>query len=323
MTDSMVNEPMQRRDVLNRLLGAVAGSCALGLAPRQARATELVTALAGSSICLAPPPAPAGAHLPVNRLVYEGTHILAYGALTGIAKHYRGPLPLVIHGGGCDNAVLAVSQMTADVGGICCRASGPGFEQFRALTVARDIKVMVVHPTNPLADLPFDAIRAIGTGQVVRWSDLRRPGLPTLPGLVALVVRLHCPDHDEPVRGFFIGPHGKWSPRLLTVSDEQQLVDTVAHFPGGIAMASWVFAKPLVERGRLKMLSIDGAYPTPHSIRRGQYRLTAPLDMIYLNWRPELMAPLFDFIYSPQGRHVVGRRLLPVTAREARYPPVA
>jgi phosphate transport system substrate-binding protein len=298
---------MNRRRFLDTLLGAAAGA----MVPR-AVAAEVFWPPPGS-ICHTP--APPAVDLVTatsgDALVYEGSHILAYGAMRGIANAC--PQPLTVRGGGCDNALLAVRQSSADLGGLCCPVAGSPAEGLKSLVVARDIKAVVVHPGNPVGELDMEALHGIASGRIARWSQVGGADAP-----IALVVRRHCPDYHEPVGALLLRPHRTWSPRTLFVDDELPLVDTVAAFPAAIGLASWVFAKPLVEAGKLKLVSVDGVLPSLDSVQSGRYRLTAPLSVIYSEWKPA-MAPLFDFIFTPAGRAIVAQRLVPVSAKEAGY----
>lgn len=248
-----------------------------------------------------------------DQLVFEGTHILAYGALRQIARAYRGPTPLMVRGGGCDNAVMGVRQGSAHLGGMCCPPRGPRLEGFASLVVAADIKVVVAHPTVDVADLATESLRAIADGSVVDWQSVGGA-----PGPIALVMREHCWDYAEPVRTLLLPERPAWSPRALLVTSDQNVVDSVARFPRALGVASWVFAKPLVQAGKLKLLSVDGVLPSVDAVQLGKYALVAPLSLIFAEWRPD-MTPFFDFLYSRQGRAIIAERLLPVSAEEAGY----
>lgn len=265
-------------------------------------------------ICRAPFAAmPASTRARGAGLVYEGSYILTYGAFREIANRYRGPVPLAVHGGGCDNAILGVRQGAADLGGMCCPVAGSRGEGLPSLIIAHDIKVVVAHPDVPIADISRGALKAVAAGRLSRWRELGGGDEP-----IALVVREHCEDYAEPVRTALIERGRSWSPRALFVDTDDQLVDAVARFPRAIGVGSWVFAKPLAEAGRLKVLSLDGIAPSRDTVRSGAYGLTSPLSLIFRAWRPE-MGHLFDYVYGPEGRAIISQRLVPVSAEEAGY----
>lgn len=96
-------------------------------------------------------------------------------------------------------------------------------------------------------------------------------------------------------------------------------MDTVSRFAGGLGIVSWVFAKPLVESGRLRVLALDGMSPEEGIRRRRGYPLEGPLVLTYRKWEQARMAPFLDFLYGPDGEKIVGRSLIPIAAREAGY----
>lgn len=245
-------------------------------------------------------------------LRYEGTHILTHGALREIAAAYRGPVPFVVHGGGCDDGISVVRKGTAELGGLCCPVEGSRAEGLRSVLVARDIKVAVVHPDNPLRDVSFAGLRHVAAGHAMRWRDIGGPDRA-----IALVLREHCPDYREPARGMLL-ENRPWPRHALFVKTDKEIVDTVARFPGALGIVSWVFAKRLAEAGALRVLEIDGVPPTAPSVQAGRYPLHGPLNIVFNAWRPS-MAPLFEFLYGPEGRAIIAKSLIPVERSEAGY----
>lgn len=81
-------------------------------------------------------------------------------------------------------------------------------------------------------------------------------------------------------------------------------------------MVSRVFARPLVEAGKLRLLALDGRLPQRD---RERYPLTGPLSMIFRRWEAERMTPFFDFLYGKARREIIARDLLTVSREEAGY----
>lgn len=252
-------------------------------------------------------------------LRYQGTHILTYGALRELAGAYRGARGerVWVAGGGCDDGISGVRRGLVELGGLCCPVRGSRAEGLPHLLVARDIKVVIVHPSNPVADLGLDALRAIARGHLKRWREVGGEDRA-----IALVARKHCPEYFEPVRELIVGRTSDWSLRGLFVERDEQITDLVSRFEGAVGIVSWVFAKPLVESGRLKLLAVDGVVPSAAAVRKGRYRLHGPLSLVWREWQPE-MRPWFNFLYGPAGQAIVGRALVPVSAEEAGFRPVS
>lgn len=246
-------------------------------------------------------------------LSYQGTHILAYGALRDLAASFAdsGKGTLAVAGGGCDDGIAGVRRTTTDLGGMCCPIRGSAAKGLRALLVARDLKAVVTHAGNPVSAISTDELKAVARGRIGNWREIGGEDRP-----IAQVVRRHCPDYLEPVRGFLLPRLADWSPHSLFVDTDEQIVDLVSRFRAGLGVVSWVFARPLVAQGRLGLVSVNGSRPDRD---RDRYPIQGPLSVIFAAWEPRRMAPFFDFLYSPKGRAIIARDLLPVSADEAGY----
>lgn len=253
-----------------------------------------------------------------NELRYQGTHILAQGAFRDLASAYRGPAGgrLRVFGGGCDDGITTARRGLADLGGMCCPVKGSRGEDLPWLLVAHDIKAVVVHAANPVRDISMDALRDVARGTLANWKTLGGENRP-----IALVVRKHCPDYFEPVRHLLLRNRPEWSPKGLFVDRDEQITDMVSRYQAGLGLVSWVFAKPLVESGRLKRLTVNGHDATANNTRSGHYPLRGPLSVVFRRWDAARMRPFFDYLYSAEGAAIVARTLVPVSADEANYRP--
>lgn len=306
-----------RRDFL------LASLALLGPASGRAGTQRLdrLDALLAANVCRTRPDEIIPAALPPRapgELRYQGTHILTHGAFRDLASAYRGPgnSRLMVWGGGCDDGITTVRRGSADLGGMCCPVPGSRGEGLPWLLVARDIKVVLAHPANPVNDVDLGALRGIARGRLTRWKAVGGQDRA-----IALVTRKHCPDYFEPVRQLLLDNRPDWTPRGLYVERDEQIVDLVSRYEGGLGLVSWAFAKPLVEAGRLKALRVNGVAPTAAQVRRGAYPLHGPLAVVYRKWDTGLMRPFFDFLYGRQGAAIIARALVPVSAEEADYRP--
>lgn len=253
-----------------------------------------------------------------GELAFQGTHILAFGAMRELAERYAatGGRRLLVNGGGCDDGIVAVRRGAADFGGLCCPVKGSSAEGIPWLPVATDVKAVIVHPDNPLRRIGLDDLRHLATGRIARWSTQGWTDRP-----VVLVIRKHCPDYLEPVRDILLANRPDWSPKGLFVDTDRQIVDLVARFPGAVGIVSWVFVREMAAAGKLKALALDGVTPED-ALREGKaYRLSGPLNIVFRAWQPRVMTPFFDFLYGPAGQAVISQALIPVSAAAAGYRP--
>lgn len=247
-----------------------------------------------------------------GELSYQGTHILAYGALKDIAPVFAATGGrLAVAGGGCDDGVAGVARNVATFGGLCCPVKGSKAAGLPHLVVAHDMKAVVAHGSNLVSAISFAQLKAVARGKILDWRELGGAARP-----IAQVVRRHCPDYVEPVRAALLNNAPEWSGKALFVDTDEQIVNMVSRFEAGLGVVSWVFARPLVESGKLRLLALDGQRPDGD---RARYPLTGPLSLIFRRWDTARMTPFFDFLYGRQGLEIVARDLIPVAREQAGY----
>lgn len=245
-------------------------------------------------------------------LSYQGTHILALGAMKDLATAFvAGGGRLAVAGGGCDDGIAGVKRNLSDFGGMCCPVKGSAAEGLPHLVVAQDMKAVVAHPANNVAGLSLSQLKQVARGRILDWRELGGEPKP-----IAQVVRRHCPDYVEPVRAALLDNRPDWSGKALFVDTDEQIVDLVSRFPAGLGVVSWVFARPLVESGKLRLLALNGLRPDRDRLR---YPLTGPLSLIFRAWEAERMTPFFDFLYGEKARAIIARDLIPVSREQAGY----
>lgn len=308
-------------------LAAVLIPAALGLGGslRTSRAGQdpaaIDTLLAGSVCSSAPDDDPGRVELrrvavaDPQALRYQGTHILTYGAMRELAERFNAgaTAPLRVVGGGCDDALRAVSRDEAHLGGLCCAAVSTPARGWTHLRIAWDLKAVITHPSVPLADISLARLKAIATGGTRNWAELGAPRRP-----IALVLRQHCPDFREPVRQALLGHDnpGNWPTHPIFVDRDEQIVQTVARFEGAIGIVSLVFARPEIAAGRVRLLTLDHVRPDPAARLAQRYPLLGPLDLVMKRPSPGL-APFLRFAASPAGRAVLAREFIPVPLESA------
>lgn len=219
---------------------------------------------------------------------------------------------IMVYGGGCDDGVLAVQAGRAHIGNLCCPIEGSPASEMNWLPVGLDIKVVVAHPDNPVTNISMGALRDIARGSIRNWKRLGGSDRP-----IALVVHDHCPSYYEPVRTLLLDGAAPWSGHRLSATTDEDHLRQVARFPSSIGINSWILAEPLVRRGELKILHVEGSPPTVEAAENGDYPLTGPFNMIFSQWNEDGMGHFFDFLYSPQGQAIIRRKAVPISKGEA------
>jgi phosphate transport system substrate-binding protein len=84
----------------------------------------------------------------------------------------RPGLPIHVQGGGSTAGVQAAISGAAQIGMSSRPLTAEEARQSTAITVARDGIAIVVHPSNPVGDLPLEQLRRIYDGETRSWDSL-------------------------------------------------------------------------------------------------------------------------------------------------------
>jgi phosphate transport system substrate-binding protein len=161
--------------------------------------------------------------------------------------------------------------------------------------VAMDGIVLVVHPSNPIANLTIEQIRGIYTGKIRSWKELGGPDRPivvisrdTNSGTYEAFETLVMNKEKLSDKVEYVGSNGAIRQRVMTTE-------------GAIGYVGLAFTEGV------KALTANGIEATPESVTDKTYPISRPLYM-YTNGRPKKGTPLFDFVglaATPEGKRIV------------------
>ncbi len=161
--------------------------------------------------------------------------------------------------------------------------------------VAMDGIVLIVHPSNPIANMSIEQIRDIYNGKIKNWKELGGPDRPivvisrdtnsgTYEAFETLVM------NREKLAGNveYVGSNGAIRQRVLSTE-------------GALGYVGLAFTEGV------KVLTANGIEATPETVLDGTYPIARPLYM-YTNGRPKKGTPLFGFVElatTPEGKKIV------------------
>ena len=247
-------------------------------------------------------------------LTFTGSRLMKLGFLDTVAEHYgrhTGSRVRII-GGGCDDGLIASRQGKSHFGELCCPVPGSPAAGMRWLPVAKDIKVVLTSPDNPVQSISLANLRKVMSGEIRNWRELGGIDRP-----IVLIVHNHCPRYLEPVRTKVLDSGKSWSKYAMRSNTDFDHLRQLARFPFSLGISSWILAKPYVKQGQLKALNVDGATPSVASVLQGNYPLTGPLNLIFALWMDDLMRPFLDFLYSEESQSVIAKNAAPVSGVQA------
>ena len=171
-----------------------------------------------------------------------------------------------VQGGGSTAGLQAVRSDIADIG-MCSRVLKPDETQFEAVVIARDGLAVIVHPSNPVANLTREQIRRLFSGEVTNWRDVGGERI---------------------------------SRKALTQESNGAVKELVRSDPAAVGYMSLGLVGTEV-----KAVSVDGVPPTSENAATGRYPLIRPF-LFVTRGRPSPRAQAFiDFVLSPQGQQML------------------
>lgn len=236
-------------------------------------------------------------------LRWVGCGISKKAYMVALAKAYekKTGIRIDLEGGGATRGIREVAAATADIGGSCRRRIFDAGDE-RGVTqvpVAWDALVVIVNKNNPVQNISRDDLRRVYLGQVSNWRELGGADAP-----IQLLAR----------KGKISGV-GRTTRKLLFNNYDQEfaakqvfpstgpLEQAVIAGPSAIAISGISSAK----KRDVKILELDGKYPSYENVQSGNYLLYRPLYLVYSEASPNA-SQIKDFIKfadSETGRDVI------------------
>ncbi len=161
--------------------------------------------------------------------------------------------------------------------------------------VAMDGIAVVVHPSNPLANLTIEQIRDIYSGKIKNWKDLGGPNLP--------IVGISRDTNSGTYESFetLVLKGAKIAGNVEYVGSNGAIRQRVLSTPAAVGYVGLAFIEGV------KALKVNGIEVTPETVTSKKYPVARPLYM-YTNGRPKQATPLCDFINlsaTPEGKKII------------------
>ncbi len=238
-----------------------------------------------------------------STLRWVGCGISKKAYVSELAKAYekRTGVKIDIQGGGATRGVRDVAGVTADIGG-SCRNRIWGHAEEKGVTmvpVAWDALAVIVHKDNPVEDITLEDLRRVYLGEIKNWKELGGSDRPILlyardgkiSGVGRTIRKLLFADYEQEFAASEIFPS--------TGPLEKQLVSE----PDAIAMTGISSAR----KRDVKILKLEGKYPTYENVKNGEYLLYRPLYLVYNENNPnvEKIKDFIKFADSEEGQDVI------------------
>ena len=163
----------------------------------------------------------------------------------------------------------------------------------RGKLVAQDALAVVVHPSNPVANLGPRQVRELFTGFVLDWETFGGSGevMPLTREKGSAARRIF----EAEIMG-----DSAITPAAIVLPSSRAMVDYVSLHPGAIG---YVAAARL--NGEVKTLAIEGILPSPRTVADGSYPLVIPAYAVPITGEG---GKLVEFLTGRVGKRILSSR---------------
>ncbi len=239
-----------------------------------------------------------------NKIVVDGSTTVGPIA-KAFAEYYMGSHPdvnITVSESGSGNGAKSLINAACDVATMSrpmknseMKAAQDGGILPIETIVAMDGIALVVHPSNPTANLTIEQIRAIYTGKIKNWKELGGPdqvivviSRDTNSGTYETFETLVMNKEKIGEKTEYVGSNGAIRQRVLST-------------PAAIGYVGLAFIEGV------KAVTVNGIDVSAETVTSKKYPVSRPLYM-YTNGRPKAGTPLFDFVNlsgTPEGKKII------------------
>jgi phosphate transport system substrate-binding protein len=240
--------------------------------------------------------------LAADYLTGSGCSVSNVGYLTELAKDYerRRGVKVFVRGGGSVVGIEDLRSGKVDFAAACRAKEAGDPEDVEFVQVAWDVLVFIVHKTNPVGNITLDAVRAIYSGNVTNWKQLKGIDAPIktyisrpkkgLSGVEASTRKMVLNGKD-PVT----------SPHIYSVASTGIVEQMVEDTPEGFATTGYTSAR----KRNVKMLKVGGVAPTHKNIIGLRYPMKRPLFILVPRSPKPEVKKFVDYVLGKEGQEFI------------------
>ena len=199
---------------------------------------------------------------------------------------------------GSGAGITAVQEGTCDIG-LSSRAlkdeeKAAGLKE---TVLAYDGIAIIVHPDNPVSDLPLEQIAKLYTGEITNWKDVG--GNDAQVVLIGREAASGTRDGFESITG--TKDKCQYRQELTSTGD---VITAVSQNPDAIGYASLASIKDSV-----KALNVDGVTPGEDTVKDGSYKVQRPFVLVTVEGKAlsPVAQAFFDYATSPDAAAIIAK----------------
>jgi phosphate transport system substrate-binding protein len=240
---------------------------------------------------------------PADYLTASGCSISNTGYLTELANEYerRTGIRIYIRGGGSVVGIEDLRSGRVDFAAACRGRSADDPADIQFIQVAWDALVFIVHKSNPAENISVESVREIYSGRITNWKKLKGNNAP-------IKIFLSRPKKglsgvEASIRDMVLkGENPVETPDTVSVASTGIVEQMVEDTPAGFATAGFTSAR----KRTVKMLKVNGVYPTIKTIINNRYPLKRPLYLLTPKQSKPGVRQFVDFVLSREGQRFLG-----------------
>lgn len=208
---------------------------------------------------------------------------------------------ITVRGGGSSIGIKSILGKVIDIGN-ASRQVKENEEQLLSedenlveTAIALDALSIIVNHQNQIEAISCEQLKQVYTGKITNWLQLGGEDEE-----IVLISRDTPSGSFEVFKKVILGNEKVIAGATLLPSNNA-VATTVGNTPGAIGYVGLGFTSA----ENLKVLYLDGIYPSPQSAQDGTYKLSRPLFMYTLKSADERTDEFITFILAPEGQMIV------------------
>ena len=208
-------------------------------------------------------------------------------------------IDISVRGGGSSIGILSAINKIIDIGNASRKAKESEVSEVESddlteTVIALDAISLIVHPENSVTELTLDQLRNIYSGQAKNWQEFGGPDLEIV------VISRDTPSGSFEVFNRIVLEKERVTSGALMLASNNAVATNVGFTPGAIGYVGLGYAQE-----GLKILSVQGVFPSRESVMDKSYLLSRNLYMYTSDASKDLAENFIDFILSERGQQIV------------------
>lgn len=147
--------------------------------------------------------------------------------------------------------------------------------------------VFIVHKDNPVSNLSTAQIKEIYSGKITKWSQVGGANL-----------YIDAVQRNE--------GSGSQSAMISFMQGEAMKRNTLGFFGSAIGFSFRYYVETLTKNGKIKILSLNGVYPSKENIKNRSYPVVSEIYAVYdKNSKNPNIAKILKWILGSQGQEII------------------